>query len=37
LLEPSKQLLDAEANGDLTARLGLLEEAKSYPWGAGLG
>jgi L-rhamnose isomerase len=37
LLEPSKQLREAEANGNLTARLALLEEAKSLPWGAGLG
>ena len=34
LLEPSKQLREAEANGNLTARLALLEEAKSLPWGA---
>ena len=34
LLEPSKQLREAEANGILTARLALLEEAKSHPWGA---
>ena len=34
LLEPSKQLREAEANGNFTARLALLEEAKSLPWGA---
>lgn len=34
LLEPSKQLREAETNGNLTARLALLEEAKSLPWGA---
>ncbi len=34
LLEPSKHLREAEANGNLTARLALLEEAKSLPWGA---
>ena len=34
LLEPSKQLREAEADGNLTARLVLLEEAKSLPWGA---
>ena len=34
LLEPSKQLREAEADGNLTARLALLEEAKSLPWGA---
>ncbi len=34
LLEPSQQLREAEANGNLTARLALLEEAKSLPWGA---
>jgi L-rhamnose isomerase len=34
LLEPSKRLREAEANGNLTARLALLEEAKSLPWGA---
>ena len=32
LLEPSKQLREAEADGNLTARLALLEEAKSLPW-----
>ena len=34
LLEPSQQLREVEANGNLTARLALLEEAKSLPWGA---
>jgi L-rhamnose isomerase len=34
LLEPAKQLREAEAHGNLTARLALLEEAKSLPWGA---
>ena len=34
LLEPSKQLREAEADGNITARLALLEEAKSLPWGA---
>ena len=34
LLEPSKHLREAEANGNLTARLALLEEAKALPWGA---
>ena len=34
LLEPSKRLREAEADGNLTARLALLEEAKSLPWGA---
>ncbi len=34
LLEPSKHLREAEANGNFTARLALLEEAKSLPWGA---
>ena len=34
LLEPAKRLRDAEANDNFTARLALLEEAKSLPWGA---
>ena len=34
LLEPSKQLREAEESGNHTARLALLEEAKSLPWGA---
>ena len=33
LLEPSTRLRETEANGNLTARLALLEEAKSLPWG----
>ena len=34
LLEPTALLRRAEAEGDLTARLALLEEAKGLPWGA---
>jgi L-rhamnose isomerase len=34
LLEPRDRLREAEANGDLTTRLALLEEAKSLPYGA---
>jgi L-rhamnose isomerase len=34
LLEPSSQLRQAETRGNFTARLALLEEAKSLPWGA---
>jgi len=34
LLEPRDLLLEAEANGDYTARLALLEEAKGLPFGA---
>jgi len=34
LLEPSQHLRQAEENGNFTARLALLEEAKSLPWGA---
>lgn len=34
LLEPTAQLREAEATGDLTRRLALLEEAKALPWGA---
>ena len=34
LLEPSSQLRQAETHGNFTARLALLEEAKSLPWGA---
>ena len=34
LLEPRKRLLEAEAAGDFTTRLALLEEAKSLPFGA---
>jgi L-rhamnose isomerase len=34
LLEPIDQLRDAEANGDFTARLTLLEDLKTMPFGA---
>ena len=34
LLEPMKVLQGFEREGDLTARLALLEECKSLPWGA---
>jgi L-rhamnose isomerase len=34
LLEPSEQLRQVELEGDLTARLALVEEQKSLPWGA---
>lgn len=34
LLEPSAKLKELEADGDLTGRLALLEELKSYPIGA---
>ena len=34
LLEPRKQLVDAENTFDYTARLALLEEEKSLPWSA---
>ncbi len=34
LLEPIDTLREAEANGDYTTRLGLLEEAKTLPFGA---
>ncbi len=34
LLEPTARLREAEASGDLTARLALLEEAKHLPYGA---
>jgi L-rhamnose isomerase len=34
LLEPTAMLRELEANGDLTGRLALLEELKSYPFGA---
>ena len=34
LLEPAAKLRDAEAAGDFTARLALLEELKSLPFGA---
>ena len=34
LLEPTAKLRDAEAAGDFTARLAMLEELKSLPFGA---
>ncbi len=34
LLEPAARLREAEASGDLTTRLALLEEAKGLPFGA---
>lgn len=34
LLEPTKMLVELEAAGDYTARLALIEEAKSLPFGA---
>ena len=34
LLEPTAMLRELEANGDLTGRLALLEELKSFPMGA---
>lgn len=34
LLEPRARLADAEARGDFTTRLALLEEQKSLPWAA---
>jgi L-rhamnose isomerase len=34
LLEPAGQLAEAEARRDFTARLAMLEEQKSLPWGA---
>jgi L-rhamnose isomerase len=34
LLEPRETLQRCEAEGDLTARLALMEEIKSLPWGA---
>ena len=33
LLEPTDMLRELEAQGDLTARLAVLEELKSLPWG----
>jgi L-rhamnose isomerase len=33
LLEPRARLLECERNGDYTARLALLEHAKTLPWG----
>ncbi|HHX62008.1 MAG TPA: L-rhamnose isomerase [Epulopiscium sp.] len=32
LLEPTKELIEAEASGNFTKRLALLEELKSAPW-----
>lgn len=34
LLEPTEMLVKAEAEGDYTTRLAILEELKSMPWGA---
>jgi len=34
LLEPSDRLREAEADGDLTGRLALMEQAKALPWSA---
>ena len=34
LLEPTAMLRQAEANGDFTSRLALLEEVKTLPFGA---
>lgn len=34
LLEPTGRLRQAEADGDFTTRLALLEECKALPWGA---
>lgn len=34
LLEPTATLKELELNSDYTSRLALLEEQKSYPWGA---
>ena len=34
LLEPTERLREAEANGDLTSRLAILEEFKTLPAGA---
>jgi L-rhamnose isomerase len=33
LLQPNKELVDVEANGDFTRRLALYEEAKTMPFG----
>ncbi len=33
MLEPTKTLVEAEAEGDYTKRLAMLEELKSMPWG----
>jgi hypothetical protein len=37
MLEPTAKLRACEEAGDYTARLALLEEIKSLPWGAGVG
>lgn len=34
LLRPNKLLREAEASGDYTARLAILEESRALPWGA---
>lgn len=34
MLEPTAVLKEYEAKGDLTSRLALMEELKSYPWAA---
>ncbi len=34
LLEPTDTLQEMESNGDLTGRLAMLEELKTYPWSA---
>ncbi|AZO93792.1 L-rhamnose isomerase [Halocella sp. SP3-1] len=34
MLEPTAKLKEYELNGDLTARLAILEELKAYPWQA---
>lgn len=34
LLEPTKTMIEAEQNFDLTTRLAMLEELKSFPWQA---
>ncbi len=33
LLSPRKSICDAEASGDFTSRLAMMEDAKSLPWG----
>ena len=34
MLEPTDRLREIELNGDYTTRLALMEELKSYPFGA---
>ena len=34
MLEPSDKIKQFEAEGDLTSRLAIMEEMKSYPWTA---